>query len=410
VFGRVALPRQAAGPGCADVRSAVHCAVAVAAFALLISVGPAEARVSVRHGQAAKAVPEALPPGPLSIIVSIPDQRLTLFGGSTPIATSRVSTGTPGHSTPSGVFSVIQKKRWHRSNLYSAAPMPFMQRITWSGIALHAGVVPGYPASHGCIRLPPAFAQRLWHLTRIGARVIIARRPVAPFAITHPRLFAARPAEPPAPRRDAPATGAAVRTAEAASMGVASDLRVQAPRPDASLPDVAQLRPSIMPGNPAAVTAEPPMPVRKTPVSVFISRKEGRLFVRSGFEPLFDAPVTIRDPDQPLGTHVFTATDAGAEAGSLRWTAITMPGEPPVAPRSAKVQRRPDGAARPPAAAPQELPPPSTAAEALDRIDLPQEALDRISAMITPGASLIVSDQGRGPETGIGTSFIVLTR
>ena len=376
---------------------------------LLIFAGPAEARVSARHGQAAKAAPEALPPGPLSIIVSVPDQRLTLFSGSTPIATSPVSTGMPGHSTPSGVFSVIQKRRWHRSNLYSAAPMPFMQRITWSGVALHAGVVPGYPASHGCIRLPPAFALRLWHLTRVGARVIIARRAVAPFEITHSRLFVARPAEPPAARRDGPAAGA-VRTAEAANGATASDLRVQAPLPDAGSPEVPPLRPSIMPGNPPPAAAEPQAPVRKTPVSVFVSRKEGRLFVRSGFEPLFDAPVTIRDPDQPLGTHVFTASDAGAEAGGLRWTAITMPGELPVTARSAKAQRRPDGAGRPRPDAPQELPPPSTAAEALDRIDLPQEALDRISAMITPGASLIVSDHSRGPETGIDTSFIVLTR
>src|SRR6185503_7755891 len=138
-----------------------------------------------------------------------------------------------------------------------------------------------------------------------------------------PRLFIARPAEPPpAARRDGPLIGATVRTAEAVQMATASDLPVQAPLPNAALPDIPQLRPSIMPANPA--TAEPPPPVRKTPVSVFVSRKEGRLFVRSGFEPLFDAPVTIRDPDQPLGTHVFTASDAGAETGSLRWTAITM--------------------------------------------------------------------------------------
>ena len=96
---------------------------------------------------------EPLPKGPLQIIISIADQRASLFDNGTLIARSSVSTGMEGHPTPLGVFSVISKQRWHRSNIYSAAPMPYMQRITWSGIALHAGVVPGHPASHGCIRL-----------------------------------------------------------------------------------------------------------------------------------------------------------------------------------------------------------------------------------------------------------------
>ena len=99
----------------------------------------------------------------------------------------------PRHPTPFGVFSVIGKKRWHRSNLYSAAPMPYMQRLTWSGIALHAGVVPGYPASHGCIRLKRDFAVRLWQLTRRGTRVIIAPDDIRPLEIANPRLFAAKP-------------------------------------------------------------------------------------------------------------------------------------------------------------------------------------------------------------------------
>jgi len=102
---------------------------------------------------AKNARPEPLPKGPLQIIISIADQRASLFDNGTLIARSSVSTGMEGHPTPLGVFSVISKQRWHRSNIYRAAPMPYMQRITWSGIALHAGVVPGHPASHGCIRL-----------------------------------------------------------------------------------------------------------------------------------------------------------------------------------------------------------------------------------------------------------------
>src|SRR5690606_8804076 len=99
-----------------------------------------------------------------------------------------ISSGQPGHRTPTGVFSILQKARYHESNIYSGAPMPFMQRLTWSGIALHAGQLPGYPASHGCIRLPYQFAQRLFGLTRIGARVVVSHDPVAPVAIAHERL------------------------------------------------------------------------------------------------------------------------------------------------------------------------------------------------------------------------------
>src|SRR5580704_12988410 len=138
---------------------------------------------------AKNARPEDPPKGPLQIIISIADQRVSLFDNGTLIARSSVSTGTQGHPTPLGVFSVISKERWHRSNIYSAAPMSYMQRITWSGIALHAGVVPGHPASHGCIRLKNDFAIRLWHLTKRGTRVIIAHDDVQPVEITNPHLF-----------------------------------------------------------------------------------------------------------------------------------------------------------------------------------------------------------------------------
>ena len=127
--------------------------------------------------------------GPLQIIISIADQRISVYDDGTLIARSSVSTGVQGHPTPVGVFSVIGKELWHRSNIYSAAPMPYMQRITWSGIALHAGVLPGHPASHGCIRLANDFAIRLWHLTKRGTRVIIARHDVHPVQIASPRLF-----------------------------------------------------------------------------------------------------------------------------------------------------------------------------------------------------------------------------
>src|SRR5262249_46283139 len=131
--------------------------------------------------------------GLLSIVVAIDRQQLTLYSDGVPIAHSRVSTGQPGHSTPTGVFSIIQKDRWHHSNLYGDAPMFYMQRITWSGVAMHQGIVPNYPASHGCIRLPEAFAKQLWGITKLGVRVIIARGEVTPTPIANPKLFTLKP-------------------------------------------------------------------------------------------------------------------------------------------------------------------------------------------------------------------------
>ena len=132
--------------------------------------------------------------GPVQLIISIPDQRMTLYKAGKKVATSRVSTGKAGHRTPSGIFSVIQKHRRHYSNLYAGAPMPNMQRITWSGIAMHAGSLPGYPASHGCIRLPYSFSRKLFGYTKMGNHVIVARSNIAPKFITHSALFQPIPA------------------------------------------------------------------------------------------------------------------------------------------------------------------------------------------------------------------------
>ena len=132
--------------------------------------------------------------GPVQLIISIPDQRMTLYKAGKKVASSRVSTGKAGHRTPTGIFSVIQKHRRHYSNLYGGAPMPNMQRITWSGIAMHAGSLPGYPASHGCIRLPYSFARKLFGYTEMGNHVIVTRSNIAPKFITHSALFQPIPA------------------------------------------------------------------------------------------------------------------------------------------------------------------------------------------------------------------------
>src|SRR5262245_30605258 len=126
--------------------------------------------------------------GPLMAVVSLSRQRISIYSSNGLIAQSAVSTGQPGFRTPTGVFTVLQKSRYHRSNIYSGAPMPYMQRITWSGVALHAGVVPGYPASHGCIRLPHHFAVQLWGMTKLGARVIVAPDDTPAVEISSPRL------------------------------------------------------------------------------------------------------------------------------------------------------------------------------------------------------------------------------
>ncbi|MCL2713908.1 MAG: L,D-transpeptidase [Alphaproteobacteria bacterium] len=125
------------------------------------------------------------PQGSLIIAISIDKQRMKVYDTNGAFAETQISTGMRGHRTPMGVFSVIQKQRFHRSNIYSDAPMPYMQRITWSGIAMHAGVVPGHPASHGCIRLPASFASKIWTWTRLGARVIVTPGEITPARFSH---------------------------------------------------------------------------------------------------------------------------------------------------------------------------------------------------------------------------------
>src|ERR1700759_377983 len=131
------------------------------------------------------------PQMPLVIAVSIGSQRVKIYDANGLFAEAPVSTGMPGHPTPQGVFSVIEKDRYHHSNIYSGAPMPFMQRITWGGVALHSGVLPGYPASHGCIRMPMDFATKMWGWTKMGARVFVTPGEVQPpAAFPHPSLAA----------------------------------------------------------------------------------------------------------------------------------------------------------------------------------------------------------------------------
>jgi len=154
-----------------------------------------------RHSAKKEATAEketgAKPQGPLIISVSISKQQVKIYDANGFFAEAPVSTGMRGHGTPMGVFSVIQKHKWHHSNIYSGAPMPYMQRITWSGVAMHAGVLPGYPASHGCIRMPTAFAIKMWNWTKMGARVLVTPGEMSPASFSHPLLPALKVAPQP---------------------------------------------------------------------------------------------------------------------------------------------------------------------------------------------------------------------
>jgi L,D-transpeptidase catalytic domain len=328
--------------------------------------------------------------GPLLIIISIADQRISLYDNGALVARSSVSTGVRDHPTPLGVFSVIGKQRWHRSNIYSDAPMPYMQRITWSGIALHAGVLPGYPASHGCIRLTNDFAIRLWHLTKRGTRVVIAHDDVRPVEVSNPRLFVAKPKVASGSPQSTTATqpGYDTITANVTDVPLISNAKRQV---DAKVPESAS-------GGAA--------PQKVAPISVFVSRKLSKLFVRQGFNPLFDVPVKIQDGAEPMGTHVFTAMEFQNDGAAIRWTVVSIPE------KSSHSQRTPAKSQKghEKQTIKNVLPTPDKANAALNRIEIPQDAIERIAELLTSGSSLIISDYGISDETGNDTDFIVLTR
>jgi hypothetical protein len=377
-----------------------------------------------------------VPKGPLQIIVSINQQKLHVYSDGVHVADSSVATGVPRLPTPQGVFSVIQKQVFHRSNIYSNAPMPYMQRITWSGVAMHEGEDIGHPASHGCIRMPHDFAARLYRLTKIGVRVIISRPELKPSDIADGHLFVhkepppetvanaapaaiAAPAVPSVPDASAAKTAvsdvpAAAATAQQTSPPSSADPKLETPVPSPSLTgDSNSTMPTPAPATKLVDTMKSAA-AKGSPITVFISRKQGRLYVRQDFQPLFDVPVTIAQPDVSFGTHVFTALGyTGDDHTTLRWNVVSLPGEQSrhvhveeshsrngKHARGRHVEEDDDAIA----------PPPQTPAQVLARLDIPADVMDAISELIVPGSSLVVSDQGLGGETGEGTDFIVVTR
>ena len=379
----------------------------------LAPVDPALARFR-RTEPAAPAATTSLaglpdkPRGTIILAVSLAEQRLTIWEDGVVVGRSMVSTGVAGHETPRGVFTVLQKKRMHRSNIYSNAPMPFMQRITWSGVALHQGHVTGRPASHGCIRLTADVARKLFGYTRMGARVIITDQPITPADFAHPKLFAAlpwdtQPPPPPAP----PATvvpQAALPPAqiEVASIGApvgdlaaaeppafgeaATVIRAAYPPAEALLAEAPTIEtPLVVEPEPAPKAEAPKRQPQGQPqghVSIFISGKERKLFIRQGFEPVYESPVEI-DPGAALGAHLFTAMQANPQDRSTRWSLVSLPVKDPLG---------------------------LSASAALERIHIPEEARIEVGRRLSAGASLIITDQGLGRETGkTATDFVVLT-
>jgi L,D-transpeptidase catalytic domain len=391
---------------------------------------------------------------PIMAIVSIKTQQVTFYDADGWILRAPVSTGVKDRETPAGVFAVVDKEVDHRSNMYDDAHMPHMQRITWNGIALHGGPLPGYAASHGCVRMPFGFADRLYNKTRIGMRVIVAPEDPVPVNFSHPALLvpkaeaiaaaparadtlareaaeaakvadAAKKAAVAAPRETASLTAslrklellkksadaefaaaekalaaattdqakarAEERKQKAASRSEESRMQLDKAKADAKpkLDAIAAAKDTAKAAEARkAATAKAALDAKlaAVPVSIYISRATQKLYVRRNthkrwpdggevFDFSIEVPVTIRNPEKPIGTHVFTAmarTDDG-----LRWTAVTID----------------EG---------------DDAKGALDRITIPKDVLDRIGPTALPRSSIIISDEPLSKETNYRTEFVAV--
>jgi L,D-transpeptidase catalytic domain len=426
--------------------------VTFAAIAALTALTADAAAREARPAAPAEATAPRDAGEPIMAIVSIKSQKVTFYDADGWILRAPVSTGTTGRETPAGVFALLEKDKDHHSTMYDDAWMPNMQRITWNGIALHGGPLPGYAASHGCVRMPYGFAEKLFDKTRIGMRVIIAPNDPEPVAFSHPALFvpnaeaiAAAPAKAETLAREA---AEAAKTADEAKKAAATAAREAASltaslrkleqlkrRADAELTyadkvvaaaktDQAKARAEELQQKAAAKAAElgtqfanadakskPDAAAAKDaakaaatkkvdaakaaneaklalePVSVYISRATQKLYVRRDthkpapdgggevFDTTIEVPVTIRNPDKPIGTHVFTAM-ARSDAG-LRWSAVTIDNG-------------------------------DDATDALDRVTIPQEVLDRIAPTALPRSSIVISDEPLSKETNYRTEFVAV--
>jgi peptidoglycan hydrolase-like protein with peptidoglycan-binding domain len=377
---------------------------------LQLSLASAASFLPIHSFAAEPSLPAA---ATLQVIVSLDEQMLRVYRGIDEIASSPISSGRSGHATPTGIFSVLDKKTFHRSNIYSNAPMPFMQRLTWSGIALHAsGHVPRYPASHGCVRMPEPFARDIFGMTSLHSHVVITRAGVRPRLlkldilerqVTPGMLLSGRPdlRLSSIPVDVDPIELASVASATATdavqthlepplrllvtrrsgrdrvrdAQGMLNTLGFEAGKTDgfAGRMTIRAIK---------AFQTEAGIPVTGTigeKEHAILARAVGRpegltghLYARRAFTPVFDLPVQAGPATAPLGTHLLVAL------GNGRFAATSLD------------------------------PGPSLQAT-LDGIAIPESAFRYLPPAPSPGTSLVVSDGGVWTETGRGTDFIALT-
>ena len=365
---------------------------------------------------------------PRWISVSLDQQTLKLYQGLEVIEQSNISSGKAGHDTPKGIFTILGKKKYHESNIYSSAPMPYMQRLTWSGIALHeSNSVPAYPASHGCVRLPRGFAKQLYSQTSHGIHVIISPEDVVPVRINHPSLFQSNQS-----RIDLVAFRDSISDYEhAVGAGIVTEQKerevkpirifvTRATRREKTIYVQTQLRdlgytyeePDGLYGAMTIATVKRFQAANGLKKTGTVSDElmatlktqsggktpaEAMLYVRRNQEPVFEAPVTLRDPQKPLGSHLLVHT--GLENPDSAWFSMsissTIPGhvtrEHDLDPALKNTRVYAD------------------LIKTLDRLVIPEDARDFVESSLSAGASFAISDNGLGTETGKGTDFIVQT-
>jgi hypothetical protein len=287
--------------------------------------------------------PNRSPQGPVVILVSIPKQWAVVYRGGVRIAASSCSTGRPGHATPSGVFIILQKDIHHHSSTYHNAPMPYSERLTWGGVALHAGSLPGYPSSHGCVHLPLEFAKLLFGVTTLGTPVIIADGEPAYADIRHPGLLIANHTE---------------------EMAIDAVKKV------------------------SAKTAHPTTATIQThqTSSFIISTADRKLIAFVNGKESFAAPISILSPEKPFGTHAFTLTGPDSNPRHLKWLAIGLPSGTNIGEVSALLT-----------------------SETLNRINLAPDIARRVSALMHPGSTLVITDKPAHPGTRTEPGFTIIT-
>jgi len=433
--------------------------LALAGVALLISTGDHAAAAGARSKRSVQSVESRSGGDPIVAIVSLRNQRVTVYDADGLILRAAVSSGRNGRAVPAGIFSVLQKRTEQYSNLC----------LAWSGIALHGGRSPGNPTSHSCLRTAYGSAARLFDGPRLGMRVIVVPGDVAPIEIAHPTLLpskseasnlaAARSAQvleaankayqarldAVTASREAARLMMPVRLTETLrrrterelvaaearlAFALSAEAKAQAEEAKTKALDrivelqaqwaaaKADLQPkldAVASARAAAASAEA-MRVAAVqaaqaaarnlePVSMFISRKSQRLYVRQAFQPIWESPVTILDTDRPIGTHVFMAAEQASGNTGMRWRAVTLDDGRPHAGGIV-----PQGRARGRIGQGVESisMDPDSAKTALDRIIIPQGTLDRIAGMLSPRSSLIISDEELSAETGKDTEFVVM--